>query len=123
MLRVLVVEDSSSMRTFVRASLEAASMAVVEASAGFEALRFLARERFDVVIIDVNMPTINGLELVALMRRGKDHSETPILLISTDASQTDRARGLELGANAFLSKPFGADTLEAEVRRLALGEA
>lgn len=118
-LRVLVVEDSSAMRAFVRAALEGAVDAhVQEAGSGFDALRMLPREEFDVVIVDINMPDINGLELVSFMRKSDVHKDTPLIIISTEASSKDRERGLALGANAFLSKPFAPDELAALVDKV-----
>jgi two-component system chemotaxis response regulator CheY len=118
-LRILIVEDSSAMRAFVRASLEEAGTAEVEeAQSGFEALRLLPRQKFDLVIVDVNMPDINGLELVSFMRRSDQHKETPLLIISTEASARDRERGLSLGANAYLSKPFQPEQLRQAVTEL-----
>jgi len=116
-LRVLVVEDSSAMRAFVRAALEDDLPAEMsEAGSGFEALRLLPREAYDLVIVDINMPDINGLELVSFMRKSEAHATTPVVMISTEASETDRKRGLSLGANAFLRKPFQPHELQALVR-------
>lgn len=118
-MQVLVVDDSSVMRTFVRATLEDELGAeVTEATSGFEALRLLPRDPFQIVVVDVNMPDINGLELVAFIRKSANHASVPILMISTEASASDRERGLSLGANAFLSKPFTAEQLCAEIRAL-----
>jgi two-component system chemotaxis response regulator CheY len=119
-LKVLIVEDSSAMRAFVRAALEESGAASVEeASSGFEALRLLPRAELDLVIVDINMPDINGLELVSFMRKSDRHRGTPLIIISTEASARDRERGLALGANAYLKKPFTPDELRttiAEVR-------
>lgn len=121
-LRVLVVDDSSAMRAFVRASLETELGAdVAEAKSGFEALRVLPREPWGLVVVDVNMPDINGLELVSFLRRSEVHRATPVILISTEASEVERRRGLELGADAFLAKPFDTESLAATARRV-LGE-
>src|SRR3970040_465839 len=103
MPRILVVEDSFSMRSFVRGALESDAsglpdVEVVEAASGFDALRLLPRGPYDLVISDINMPDINGLELVQFMRKSAQHRETPILLISTQSSERDRQRGLRLGA-------------------------
>lgn len=116
--RVMVVEDSSAMRAFVRAALEddVIGLEVSEASSGFEALRLLPRERVDLVIVDINMPDINGLELVAFIRKSEAHARTPVIIISTEASEKDKNRGLALGANAFLRKPFQPDELRVLVR-------
>lgn len=122
-MRILIVEDSNAMRAFVRAALEEGLEAdVSEAASGFEALRILPRERFELAIVDVNMPDINGLELVAFMRKSEAHRETKILMISTEAASADRARGLALGANDYLSKPFTAEALRAKIAELLGGE-
>jgi len=110
------------MRAFVRATLEEDGAAEVEeAESGFEALRILPRERFDVVIVDINMPDINGLELVSFMRKSDAHRETPLIIISTEASARDRERGLSLGADAYLTKPFQPEELRETVTRLREG--
>lgn len=111
-LRILIVDDSSAMRAYVRATLEEQWNAQVEeATSGFEALRILPREQFDVVVVDINMPNINGLELISFMRRSETHKDTPLLIISTEASKRDREKAFSLGANAYLAKPFTADQL------------
>ena len=116
MPKILVVEDSFSMRSFVRTALESGSAAlgevtVVDAAGGFEALRLLPRGPYDLVITDINMPDINGLELIQFIRTNEHHRNTPILLISTQSSQRDRARGLSLGADGYVTKPFTAEDL------------
>jgi len=87
MPRILIVEDSASTRAFVRTTLESESgvpaVEVSEAASGFDALRLLPRGPYDLVITDINMPDINGLELVQFMRKSAQHKKTPILLIST----------------------------------------
>ena len=107
------------MRAFVRAALEeTGDTTVQQAASGFEALRLLPRESFDVVIVDINMPDINGLELVSFMRRSEAHVKTPVILISTEAAERDQQRGIAIGANAFLSKPFEAEALRELVDEL-----
>ena len=127
MPRILLVEDSASTRAFVRNTLEAEARAlgeveVVEAASGFDALRLLPRGPYDLVITDINMPDINGLELVQFIRKSEQHKSTPIVLISTQSSERDRQRGLELGANAYLVKPFTPERLRDEIA-LQLGHA
>jgi len=115
----LIVDDSSAVRAFVRASLEDAGFArVQESETGFEALRLLASNAFDVVIVDVNMPDINGLELLAFMRKSPRQQAARKILISTQVDGPDAKRGLELGADAFLQKPFKVDELRALVSDL-----
>ena len=121
MTKILVVEDSASTRAFVRGALESETgvrgAEVSEATSGFDALRLLPRGPYDLVITDINMPDINGLELVQFMRKSELHRATPILLISTQSSERDRQRGLRLGANGYLAKPFPAKALIDEVLR------
>jgi two-component system chemotaxis response regulator CheY len=126
MRRVLVVEDSYSMRSFVRTTLEGVEelgeVEVVEAASGFDALRLLPRGPYDLVISDVNMPDINGLELVQFIRKSEQHKTTPVVLISTQSSERDRQRGIALGADAYLTKPFTPEQLREEAAR-QLGRA
>ncbi len=125
MRRVLVVEDSVSARAFVRAVLEAPEFAtphegceVVEASSGFDAMRLLPRGPYDLIITDINMADINGLELVRFIRRSEHHRTTPLLIISTLRAEADVERGLALGADEYLPKPFTPDQLRATCARL-----
>lgn len=128
MARVLVVEDSGATRAFVRGALadvEAgdAPLEVVEAESGFEALRLLPRGPWNLVITDVNMPDINGLELLSFIRSSERHRTTPVLLMSTQTSERDRERGLALGAVGYLAKPFSPEQLREEaLRHLSLAE-
>ena len=122
MQRVLIIDDSSATRAYVRAALEEMSdMQVSEAASGFDALRILPRERFDLLLVDINMPNINGLELISFIRRSETHRDTPLLIISTEASERDRARAMTLGANGYLAKPFTAEALADAVRALKKG--
>jgi two-component system chemotaxis response regulator CheY len=114
--RILIVEDSSAMRAYVRAALEAeGSWEVVEAASGLEALRLLPRGPYRLVVTDINMPDLSGLELVSFIRKSQ-HRTTPIVIISTEGRETDRERAMALGANAYLTKPFRPDTLLDVVR-------
>lgn len=125
MRKILVVEDSAAARALVRAILEEAAFAkrvggceVVEATCGFDAMRLLPRSKYDVILTDINMPDINGLELVRFIRESETHKLTPLLIISTDGREADRDRGLKLGANAYLTKPFQPEQLLEIVRSL-----
>jgi two-component system, chemotaxis family, chemotaxis protein CheY len=117
MRRVLLVEDSASMRAFVRAALAASpalgELEIAEAQSGFDALRLLPRGAWDLVITDINMPDINGLELISFIKKSEAHKNTPILIISTASSERDRERGMTLGASGYLVKPFTAELLAA----------
>ena len=121
--QALIVDDSNAVRAFVRASLEDADFArVQEAETGFQALQLLAANSFDVVIVDVNMPDINGLELLAFMKKSPRQQGARKILISTQVNGPDSKRGAELGADAFLQKPFEVDELRTMIRGL-LGSA
>lgn len=127
--RILVVEDSASTRSLVRAILEAPSFSsgagpieVTEAQSGFDAMRLLPRARYDLIITDINMPDVNGLELIRFIRRSDHYRTTPLVIISTQASERDVARGRKLGADAYVPKPFTAEALRGTCERLLLGE-
>src|SRR5437773_1914908 len=125
MMRVLLVEDSAAMRSFVAATLEqVGTYDVTTVPNAFEALKLLPRSRFDLIITDINMPDINGLELIRFIRENPAHHKTPLLIISTDGADRDRQRGLTLGANNYLVKPFAAEALlEMAERTIQLARA
>jgi two-component system chemotaxis response regulator CheY len=112
--RILIVEDSPTMRSLLTSSLEELEGAVkiVEVGSGFEALRHLPRERFDLIVTDINMPDINGLELVSFVKRDPRYRNTPLVIVSSEGSERDREKGLALGADAYLVKPFAAEELQ-----------
>jgi two-component system chemotaxis response regulator CheY len=116
-MNVLVVEDSATMRSFVVAALEAEGFEVTTAKSGFEALKVLKVEKFQLIITDVNMPDINGLEVVRFARDNPDHKHTPLIIISTDGRDRDRDRGMKLGASDYLIKPFTPEDLISTARR------
>lgn len=88
---------------------------IVEAESGFEALRFLPREDFDLVVTDINMPDINGLELVSFIKKSAKYAEIPLIIVSTEGSERDREKGFGLGADAYVVKPFDSETLRQVV--------
>ena len=116
-LNVLVVEDSATMRSFVVAALEAEGYEVTTAKSGFEAMKVLAQKKFHLVITDINMPDINGLEVVRFVRENPTHKETPLIIISTDGRDRDRERGMKLGASDYLIKPFKPEDLISAASR------
>ena len=114
---ILIVEDSPTMRALLAQALEdlETPVKVDEAASGFEALRLLPRSAYDLILTDINMPDINGLELISFVKGNDPYRTIPLVVISTEGSERDRARGLELGADAYLVKPIDA----LEVRRIA----
>jgi len=120
--KILVAEDSPTMRYLIASTIAAlGDYAVIEAGNGFEALRILPQEKVDLVITDINMPDINGLELVSFIRQNPNYRTTPLFIISTEGSARDREKGMSLGANAYLVKPFAPEELQSLIRQY-LGE-
>ena len=117
MKRILIVEDSGTMRSLIAATLEELGepVKIDEAENGFEALRLLPRVEYDLILTDINMPDINGLELVSFVKQDPRYAQVPLVIVSTEGSERDRAKGLELGANGYLIKPFDPDELRAMV--------
>ena len=125
MRRILVVEDSASTRSLVRAILEDPAFAaavgpveITEAQSGFDAMRLLPRARYDLIITDINMPDVNGLELIHFIRKSENYRSTPLVIISTQATERDVERGKKLGADAYVPKPFSPETLRATCEKL-----
>jgi two-component system, chemotaxis family, chemotaxis protein CheY len=115
----LVVEDSAIMRGIIVSSLSnLQQVRSVEVANGFEALRILPQEKFDIILTDINMPDINGLELLSFLKNHPHYRTIPVVIISTEKSESDRKRGLELGADDYLTKPFEPGELENIIRRL-----
>jgi len=110
---ILVVEDSPTMRALLTASLEEISgqFKVTEVENGFEALRALPRESFNLIITDINMPDINGLELVSFVKSNPAYESIPLIIVSTEGSERDLDRGVSLGADAYIVKPFAPEAL------------
>ncbi len=118
--RILIVEDSETMRSLLASSLEGLEppVKISEASNGFEALRLLPREDFDLVVTDINMPDINGLELVSFVKNNDAYRSIPLLIVSTESSERDREKGVGLGADGYLVKPFDQEDLREIVMDL-----
>lgn len=116
--KVLIVEDSKASRELIAATVESISgLEAIVTSSGFEALKLLPRHRFDLIITDINMPDINGLELINFVKKNPNYRETPLFIVTTEGREKDRDRGLALGAAEYLVKPFSPQSLEGLVRR------
>ena len=94
------------------------SLKVTEADDGVDGLRKLAGGKFDIILTDINMPIMDGLKLVKRVRTDPTHKETPIIVITTEGSTEDRSRALQLGANAYITKPIQAPQVIAKVKEL-----
>jgi two-component system, chemotaxis family, chemotaxis protein CheY len=104
---VLIVEDSPTMRQLIAFALKRIrGVRIVEASDGVDGLKKLSSERFDLILTDINMPIMDGLKLVSLVRNDANYRTIPIVVITTEGAQEDRERALALGANDYITKPI-----------------
>jgi two-component system chemotaxis response regulator CheY len=105
------------MRAYVRVALESDGVdEVVEAATGVEALKHLSRGGFTLVLLDVNLPDLSGLELVAFARRLPSSRAVPVVMVTTEGRDADRDRAIALGASGYVVKPFTAASLLAALR-------
>lgn len=115
----LIVEDSPMMRQLlVFAISRVKNMAIVEADDGVDALKKLAATKFDIIITDINMPIMDGLKLVKRIRSDAVHRDVPIVIITTEGAAEDRQRALQLGANAYITKPIQAPQVISTLKDL-----
>ncbi len=123
MKNVLIVEDSKAIRSMIRVALEeAGDFFAVEAGNGFEALKTLPSKRFDLIITDINMPDINGLELIGYVKGNPAYHGIPLVIVSTEKSEEDKKRGLALGAAGYVVKPFKKEELVSVVKQVLGGK-
>src|SRR3990172_6805363 len=111
--KILVVDDEMEIVRLVRAYLERAGFSVVTASEGREALAVFRRERPNLVVLDLNLPGLDGLDVCREMRRA---SNVPIIMLTARLEETDRLIGLELGADDYVVKPFSPREIAARAR-------
>ncbi|AKT36205.1 response regulator [Chondromyces crocatus] len=123
MRELLIVDDSKVMREMIVACLRTEpSLSFTQAGSGLEAIEKMSLKRFDLVVLDLNMPDIGGLEVVEFIR-GQDRLRAlPILIVTTRGDDLSRSRVLSAGASRFLTKPFTPQAIVAEVRSLLGGE-
>ena len=116
---VLVVDDSKIMRDMIIACLRAAGeLAFTHASSGLEAIERLALKPFALMVLDLNMPDIGGIEVLEFVRGQDALRSLPVIVVTTRGDEASRQRALEAGASRFMTKPFTPDALLAEVRAL-----
>ena len=116
--KVLIVEDSSTTRAMIISIIEVIEgIQIFESKNGFEALKLLPHHAFSLIITDVNMPNINGLELVGFVKQNPNYKHIPLIIVTTEGSEKDKEKGFALGANEYVIKPFNAETLQNLVRK------
>jgi len=113
---VLLVEDEHAISSLVRYNLESEGFRVREATDGDEALDLVREERPDLVILDWMLPSVSGLEVCRNLRRSKENKGLPIIMLTARAEEEDRVRGLDSGADDYVTKPFSPSELVARVR-------
>jgi two-component system chemotaxis response regulator CheY len=118
MPRILAVDDSPSMRQMVSATLTSAGYEVEEAEDGVQALQLAGRQRFDLVITDVNMPNMDGITLVRELRGKPNYKFVPLLILTTEATSERKMQGKNAGATGWLVKPFNPDRLLATIQKV-----
>jgi two-component system chemotaxis response regulator CheY len=117
--RILIVEDSPTMRQLLAFALKRLKDAeIVEASDGMDGLRKVTSDHFDLALIDINMPVMDGLKLISLIRSEDSLKEMPIVVITTEGATEDRERALALGADEYLTKPIQANRVLAVAKGL-----
>jgi DNA-binding response OmpR family regulator len=116
--RALVVEDDAAIRELLALHLKLEGFAVLPSADGAEALRLARAERFDLVVLDVMLPGLDGISVCGAIRRESVNQDTPILMLTARREETDKVLGLETGADDYLTKPFGIREFVARVRAL-----
>lgn len=117
--RVLVVEDSAAMRSLIASTVEELpGYEAVQAGNGFEALKILPTQPFHLIITDINMPDIHGLEIVNFVKKTPAYKDIPLIIVTTEKAEGDRQKGLALGAEEYITKPFNPEALKTIVSRL-----
>ena len=113
--KILMVDDSMTMRQLVRVTLTRSGYEVVEASDGVEALAVASSQTFDLVLSDINMPIMNGLELLRSLRKLPAYKFTPVVLVTTESEISKKQEGKSAGATGWIVKPFEPQQLLAVV--------
>jgi two-component system chemotaxis response regulator CheY len=112
MPNILVVEDSPTMRQLISFAVKRIpNSRVIEASDGVDALKKLSSEKVDLILADINMPVMDGLKLVSLVRGNPSFKHIPVIIVTTEGAEEDRKRALSIGANAYLPKPIQTQEL------------
>ena len=115
---VLIVDDSTSMRQMVAFTLKSSGFTVIEGGNGQEGLRKLDGQKVDLVISDLNMPVMNGFEMIKAIRTKPQYKFTPILMLTTESQESKKAEGKAAGATGWIVKPFDPKQLLAVIAKV-----
>jgi two-component system chemotaxis response regulator CheY len=114
----LVVDDSATMRQMIKATIAEIGFESITAQDGEKALKILGDRTVDIIITDINMPNMDGLQLIGELRKGKNSKYTPILVITTEGGQSVKDAGKAAGASGWIVKPFDPQALINAVSKL-----
>ena len=117
-MRVLIVDDSRTILAMLRHTLTNAGFEVLQAEDGQQGLDVLNRESVDIVITDINMPVMDGIEFIRNVRASGQHQSLPILILTTETSQEKRDQGKSAGGTGWIVKPFDPDKLISVIHRV-----
>jgi len=117
--RILTIDDSKTMRDMLLLTLTDAGFKVLQAVDGQDGLDVLKREQVDVIITDINMPKMNGYEVIKHLRANPDHQKTPILVLTTESDQENKIRARDAGANGWIVKPFDPERLADVINQVS----
>ena len=116
--RILAVDDSITVRKMIEFALKSRGYTVLAANDGLEAVKLLELNTVDLIVLDINMPNLDGLSFLKLVRERADWKALPILMLTTEGQEADRDRAMELGASAYMVKPFRPTELLSQVGAL-----
>jgi two-component system chemotaxis response regulator CheY len=119
--KMLTVDDSPSVQKLVKFTLKAKGFEVSCAGDGMEALDLLEEESFDAIILDINMPRMNGLEFLKTIKANEQYAEIPVIMLTTEGQDEDKDRAVSLGATAYMVKPFKPTQLLSLLERILPG--
>jgi two-component system chemotaxis response regulator CheY len=119
MRQILTVDDSASIRQMVSFTMAKAGYQVAEAVDGKDGLDKVGRQNFDLIITDLNMPNMDGIQMITAVRKLPGYGFTPILMLTTESQAEKKDAGRKAGATGWIVKPFNADQLIAVVQKLA----
>ena len=118
MQRILIVDDSATIRKMVRSSLHTLASDFIEAASGLEAIEQLALGPVALMVLDLNMPDMHGIDVMKFVRSHKAYREIPIIVLTTRGDDRSRVAAVEAGATTYMTKPFAPQTLATTARAL-----
>ncbi|HTP12465.1 MAG TPA: response regulator [Bacteroidota bacterium] len=114
---ILVVDDSPTVRKFVSVSLEMQGFSVMTACDGMDALEQLPKKKFGLLITDLNMPNMDGFELIRSLRENPDYKDLPVIILTSLSDQANKQEGSKLGVISYVVKPFSLEKIQYEVSK------